>query len=427
MTVKLLGRDDVAASGAINANTISLLKYTAPATGVVTEIRCRVAAGVAGNTRIGIYADSSGQPGALLATTASTAISSGAARVVTIALLADLNVTAGTAYWIGSNSDAAVVGYKTEAVVHKYKVTAYAALPDPAGSGYTDDATLGDITSGWGAINAASSPPAATMDAAAPAPAVSGGSVSTPPTATVASQAIAPIVSTGVVTIVNAPTATVSVAAIAPTVTATMSVTSSPPAAAVSCAAPSPAVFLGTSVTVAAPTALSTAAAFIVVAGPLTGVTVSAPLAVASSQAFTVSTTVLFHVILEAEYFTEAPQVNHVYVVGQDAAGSPVSGSAVTQGDVDLSGERLEVQHDPAVATAAAAADVAGALLARSRLDSKKGKVTIPPHCGMELWDVVSVVDSGANQSASFRVIGYTLDYDVRQGICRHEIGLGAQ
>jgi predicted regulator of Ras-like GTPase activity (Roadblock/LC7/MglB family) len=130
------------------------------------------------------------------------------------------------------------------------------------------------------------------------------------------------------------------------------------------------------------------------------------------------------HVILEAAYFVESPDVNHAYVVGQDAAGVQVSGSAVTQADVDLVGERLDAHHDSSIPTAAVAAAVATALLARARLDGKRAQVTIAPHCGIELWDVVNVTDTVTNQAANYRVIGYVMEY--RAGVYKHTLDLCA-
>ena len=133
-----------------------------------------------------------------------------------------------------------------------------------------------------------------------------------------------------------------------------------------------------------------------------------------------------FHPILEAAYFVEAPDLNRAYVVGATTAGAPVSGSAITQADVDLVGERLSAHHNPAVPTAAVASAVAAAQLVRARLDSARARLIIAPHCGVELWDVLTIVDSIANQNTTYRVNGYTLDYDTRQGIYQHTLDLCA-
>jgi len=132
------------------------------------------------------------------------------------------------------------------------------------------------------------------------------------------------------------------------------------------------------------------------------------------------------HIILEAHYSAEAPDINRAFVVGTSAAGIEVSGSAITQADVDLVGERLAAHHDVAIPTATVAAAVASAQLAKARLDGKRAQVTIAPHCGVELWDVVNVVDTIANQNTSYRVNGYTFEMDTRQGVYCHILDLCA-
>jgi hypothetical protein len=149
---------------------------------------------------------------------------------------------------------------------------------------------------------------------------------------------------------------------------------------------------------------------------------------IASSAAFGSPAVIrfVFHVIITAVYSIDAPDINRIFIIGQDATGADVSGNAITQADVDLVGERLDVRHDPAIPSAAVASAVAAALLAAARLEGKHGTMTIPPHCGLELWDVLSVYDEVANQSSSYRVSGYTFEYDTRQGIYRHILDLCA-
>jgi hypothetical protein len=133
-----------------------------------------------------------------------------------------------------------------------------------------------------------------------------------------------------------------------------------------------------------------------------------------------------FHPILEAEYFEESPQVNRSFVAGVDLSGSTVTGNASTSAESALVGERLDVRHDTAVTSAAAAGYAASAVLAKARLDGRRAKVTIPPHCGLELWDVVSIVDIPANQATAYRVNGYTLDIDFKQAKYQHQCELCA-
>jgi hypothetical protein len=151
-TTLLIGRSDVALSLANGANYVVMTKFQAAYTGRVEEIHLRVKASTSGNVTLGVYADSSGSPGALLATTASTLVSSDSERYLTIALTSSLAVTYGTYYWIAFNSDVSIVGARVETSTRRYKAYAYASLPDPAGSGYSSDTTYGDITAGWGNV-----------------------------------------------------------------------------------------------------------------------------------------------------------------------------------------------------------------------------------------------------------------------------------
>ncbi|MFA5401187.1 MAG: DUF2341 domain-containing protein [Dehalococcoidia bacterium] len=133
-----------------------------------------------------------------------------------------------------------------------------------------------------------------------------------------------------------------------------------------------------------------------------------------------------YHVILSGVYSEEAPEINRAFVVGMDAAGGQVSGAAVAQAEVDLVGERTDAHHDPAIPTAAVAAAVAAAMLAKCRLDGRRAEIVIPPHCGLELWDVLAVIDTVANQDTLYRVSGYQLEYDTVKGAYFHRLQLCA-
>jgi len=146
------GTQDQNTAGASGANNIILLKITAGYTGVVTEFRFRADAGVAGNVVFGLYADSAGSPGALLGQTATLAVASGTReREIKVPLTTAISITSGTAYWIGYNSSGDIVGaIASAATARKYKAAAFAALPNPAGTGYSDATTVTDIISIWG-------------------------------------------------------------------------------------------------------------------------------------------------------------------------------------------------------------------------------------------------------------------------------------
>jgi hypothetical protein len=138
---------------------------------------------------------------------------------------------------------------------------------------------------------------------------------------------------------------------------------------------------------------------------------------ISSSLAFgsTVLIVYLPHVILEASYFEESPDVNYVFVIGEDSTGSQVTGSAEDTAESSLVGSRLDVTHDSSIPSSASAASVASAALSHARLSKKRARITIPPHCGLVLWDVVSIYDSVSNQNCLYRVIAYQLEYDIKK------------
>lgn len=132
------------------------------------------------------------------------------------------------------------------------------------------------------------------------------------------------------------------------------------------------------------------------------------------------------HIIIEGVYDEVSPSVNRAFIVGQDATGNVVSASDSEDDEIGLVGERLTVEHDTEVLTAAMAGYVAAAVLAKSRLGSRQADITIPPHCGIEMWDVVNVLDEYGNQSADYRVAGYTFEYSVLDSHWRHRLDLCA-
>jgi len=135
----------------------------------------------------------------------------------------------------------------------------------------------------------------------------------------------------------------------------------------------------------------------------------------------------VWHVILDGQYATETPQVNRAYVIGTDANGNPVYGEAIDSTELALVGERLDFIPDPAIPTTAQAGDVASAILSKMRLHGKGGIILIPPNCGQELFDVVQVSDTMANQSAvTFRVVGIRFEYNPKQARYAHKLILGA-
>jgi hypothetical protein len=135
----------------------------------------------------------------------------------------------------------------------------------------------------------------------------------------------------------------------------------------------------------------------------------------------------VWHVILDGQYLTETPETNRSFVIGRDQYGNPVYGTAVDSTELALVGERLDFQQELAVPTEALAEDMAEAVLVKMRLTGNRGVIFIPPNCGQELFDVVQISDSGANQSAvKFRVVGLRFEYNPKQARYQHKLILGA-
>lgn len=135
-----------------------------------------------------------------------------------------------------------------------------------------------------------------------------------------------------------------------------------------------------------------------------------------------------YHVILDAQYITETPEVNRAYVIGRDAEGNAVYGTDLEQSEIDLVGERLDFTLALSVPSSSQAADVADAMLKKQRLSKHRGFITIPPNAGAELWDVIQLTDKLCAQSASnYRVVAISFDYQPRQRRYQHKLFLAAR
>jgi len=96
--------------------------------GTITEVGINVAT-PAGNIMTAIYEDSSGSPGALLASSSSTAAVSGWNDLT---LNSPVSVTAGTTYWLCfNNDDDNIDTYRDPDGSHVYVSWTYDSFPDP--------------------------------------------------------------------------------------------------------------------------------------------------------------------------------------------------------------------------------------------------------------------------------------------------------
>jgi len=154
MTVKLLGADD--ATGSPNSvGYFTLNKYPAVATGNMVEFRVKSSA--AGNIKVALYADSGGEPGALI-----TAMNTGQAVVVgwNTLTFTSTAITNGTAYWLAYMIDtvgAIDFNHPGGSEQRRYKAATYAGwtFPDPAGSGFSSTTGYIDLEAGWGVTETA--------------------------------------------------------------------------------------------------------------------------------------------------------------------------------------------------------------------------------------------------------------------------------
>jgi hypothetical protein len=392
-TAKLLGLETASIeSGALGAEYILMWRWQAAATGNVTEIKWKPRE--SGHGKFCIYTDAAGAPGTLLNQTAEYDMT---ADVVNTIAIPSTTVVSGTYYWLAVMQEGNSQGFyftSSSSGTYKYKTLAYASgFPNPAGSGYVD-LTYDAYIAGYGIL--VLSPSSISQPVSYGSPKLN---LSIKPSSLV--QALAcgmPAVLTAALII--QPPSIVQVVAIGTP------------------ALRYPQIILPSSIVqpVAVGTPWIGIFGFIRPQSTIQQISIGSP-------------TILkyvWHVILDGQYATETPEVNRAYIIGRDQYGNPVYGSAIESSEVDLVGERLDFQQEIAVPTESQAAGMASAILAKMRLTKARGVILVPPNCGQELFDVVEISDSGANQSAvNFRVVGFRFEYNTRQAVYQHRLILG--
>ena len=144
---RLIGADDVAATGTHGANYLLLTKWTATASGNLNQIR--VKCGAPGNVKVALYADSGGSPGALRGVN-NTGAAVLAGQWNPINLSSPVAVFQGTTYWLAFISDSACVSYVAGSGTLALTPAAYSSsFPDPAGP-VTPAGAYYSICQGWG-------------------------------------------------------------------------------------------------------------------------------------------------------------------------------------------------------------------------------------------------------------------------------------
>jgi hypothetical protein len=119
------------------------------------------------------------------------------------------------------------------------------------------------------------------------------------------------------------------------------------------------------------------------------------------------------HAVVESEYHQPGPRFNRARV-----AGLGVYGEAFDFQDAQASGERVAQVVDVNLTSGAAAVERAAAVLRKAGIASREDKVRLfGVHCGVELWDVVSLTDAQAGlEAAPRRVTAYAWRFRPEHG-----------
>jgi parallel beta-helix repeat protein len=151
---KLIGADASTTSDASNASNYFILsRFTATASGDMTEFRVRCTA--AGNIKVAVYADNSGEPGSLLNSVSSTPVTVVGWNTITFP---STPIISGYSYWLAFCSDGNIVGAKAGTGVRRFKpatFSTFTTFPSNAGTGFTSDTTYYDVTAGWATVTPA--------------------------------------------------------------------------------------------------------------------------------------------------------------------------------------------------------------------------------------------------------------------------------
>jgi hypothetical protein len=127
------------------------------------------------------------------------------------------------------------------------------------------------------------------------------------------------------------------------------------------------------------------------------------------------------HAVLAGVYRVLAPEVNRVRVIGFEAAADVVDFD-----DAEASGERIAQVIDVNLVTGDECADRAAAVLRKSRLAAQLAEVRLfGVHCGVELFDVVELVDPEGGADGDYRVQAFSWRYEPQRGRYDMQLTLG--
>jgi hypothetical protein len=122
------------------------------------------------------------------------------------------------------------------------------------------------------------------------------------------------------------------------------------------------------------------------------------------------------HAVVRPFYNDEAVKPNRCYLVGEDVFENYIYGEHSEDALISEYGEVLIFTFEPAVVTETLTDTVAGYILDKARFSPDMGVLMVPPHCGLEMWDVVGVTDTVCNlTNKKYRVKGWQMVYDNTQ------------
>jgi hypothetical protein len=388
-TDKLVGHDD--ATGANNeSGYFRFDKFTAVATGSITEFRIKAGASV--NVRVALYSDNSGQPGTLLNSVAGTPVTSGWNTIA----FPSTSIVSGTVYWLATITEGTGgTKYVSETGMGNWAYKAGAFGDSWPTFGWTVSDNYSHLVAGWG------------IKVLIPSSISQPVGYGTPKLiSTIKPSSLVQQVAYGT------PTVLTSALIIQPSSFVQSIVIGTPALRYPQTISPS---------SIVQPVAVGIP--WLGIFGFIKPQSIIQQISIGSPTLLKY----VWHVILDGQYATETPEVNRAYIIGRDQYGNPVYGTAVNMDEVALVGERLDFQQELAIPLTTQAADVAAAILSKMRITGEKGVILIPPNCGQELFDVVQISDTGANQSAvNFRVVGIRFEYSPKQARYRHKLILGA-
>jgi len=393
-TGKLVGTDS-AGTGTHGANYVCYTKFTAAGTGIITELK--VYALATGHVKVAIYSDNSGEPGdKITGNDSSQAIIADQWNTLTIA---NTNIVKDTPCWLGviGDTDGATSWRALSGVIRRYKAATYSSFtwPSSAGSGFVIANDYEQVLAGYGILT------------------LSPGGINQP--ISFDSSKLLFIVkplSLGEQLAYGMPAIITSALVIYPSGSVEVIAGGTPTLC-----------YLQTISPLGIDQFLSVGILSVSIFGILKPYRIAE---IVAYGGFTILKYV-WHVVLDGQYNIESPEINRSYIIGRDQFGNPVYGLAEDSIEMNLVGERLDVQQELAIPTSNEAASMASAVLSKMRLSKAKGFILIPPNCGQELFDVVQISDSVANQLAvKFRVAGIRFEYNVSQSRYEQELILAA-